>query len=98
MINDIEVIEGVFSFEVTIDESNSPPIYSVTGVLATADKYIEDLRTIQNERYRLEGVRVYKESFGSEENQVVYYFAARKFGIDKSNYVKNKSEVQKINV
>ena len=83
MINDEDVIEGTFSFEVTIDESHKPPIYSITGVLTTSDKYLEDLDTIQNERYRLERVRVYRESFGSEEDGVVYFFTAGKFGIDR---------------
>lgn len=82
-INDTESVEGSFSFEITVDETSKPPIYSITGLFTTADKYVEELNTLQNANYRLENIHVYRESYGSEDDSVVYYFTAEAFGLIK---------------
>lgn len=48
---------------------------SISGILAVHD-YIEDIETIESERYLLKNVSVYKESFGSNEYMILYHFIA----------------------
>lgn len=48
---------------------------SISGILAVHD-YIEDITTIESERYLLKNVSVYKESFGSNEYMILYHFIA----------------------
>lgn len=48
---------------------------SINGILAVHD-YIEDIETIESERYLLKNVSVYKESFGSNEYMILYHFIA----------------------
>ncbi len=79
-VNDSFEVEGSFSFEVSVDETVQPPRFSITGVFTTGDRYMEELKTLQNERYRLEGVKVHTETFGSEEDAVVYHFTAGAYG------------------
>ena len=80
LVNDEETVNGSFTFDVEINETVSPPIYSITGVFTTKEKYFEELHTLQNERYRIERVKVYRETYGSDEDDVVYYFTAGRFG------------------
>ncbi len=48
---------------------------SINGILAIHD-YIEEIHTIESERYLLNDVTVYKESFGSNEYMILYHFIA----------------------
>ena len=48
---------------------------SINGILAVHD-YIEEIHTIESERYLLNDVTVYKESFGSNEYMILYHFVA----------------------
>ena len=68
---------GKLSFERTIryaDDGNSKTGYFlIQGILATHD-YIEDIDTIETERYKLTGVSVHTESFGSNEFDILYHF------------------------
>ena len=80
-INDLDIpIEGTFSFDMEYDDRQKPPIYSITGVLETADGYHNDIRSIQNHRYKLNGVKVFRESYGSEDDTILYYFTAESYG------------------
>ena len=83
LVNDTYTVEGSFSFDVSTDNTRKPPVFSIVGVFTTADKYIEELHTLQNNRYRLENIKVVSESYGSEEDNVVYNFSAGSFGMNK---------------
>lgn len=82
-INDSFDIEGKFSFEVSYDRGKNPVITEISGII-TARGYLPDVRTIENERYRLGGVFVYKESYGSEEDEMAFHFVAKTFAIANS--------------
>ena len=75
-INDNVPVEGSFSFSVTQDDTQDPPVFAIEGAFQTDEQYFTEISTISNERYRLERVNVYSESYGSEEDMIVYSFRA----------------------
>ena len=46
-----------------------------SGILAIHE-YVDEINAIESERYKLDDVEVYKESFGSNEYTILYYFTA----------------------
>ena len=46
-------------------------IISIEGVMETG-YYIQDLNTIETNRYYIEGVSVYQERYGSLDNTIIY--------------------------
>ena len=56
----------------------------VTGMLA-AHEYFEEITEIESERFIVKGVNVYKESFGSNEYLILYYFIAEDFDVKNDN-------------
>jgi hypothetical protein len=71
LINDELSIMGLVSFQVKYDKSTNK--YITEGILKT-HVYIEDIKSIECNRFRLEGVNVYLESFGSTDVFNLYYF------------------------
>ena len=57
---------------------------TIKGVLAMHD-YEDEIETIESERYRLDNVEVYKESFGSNEYMILYFFTAGNLTIKPDN-------------
>ena len=53
---------------------------SITGILAIHD-YVEEIYKIESERYVLNDVTVFKESFGSNEYMILYHFVAEELEI-----------------
>ena len=75
ILNDKVKVNGNLSCERTINEERTG--FVISGVLAT-HLYFEEIETIETSRLRLEGVEVYRETFGSDDYNVLYYFTCRK--------------------
>lgn len=73
-----ENLLGAVSFDrqIAYDEVGEPTGMVISGLLATHE-YIEEIYEIESERYLLTDVSVYKESFGSNEYMILYYFTAK---------------------
>ena len=88
-VNGSFVVEGEFSFHVSYDTTKNPPLMQIEGAFSTASGYIPEITSLENERYILSGIHVTQESFGSEEDIMVYSFTAKAFGMaDKLKGVK----------
>ena len=72
-VNDNQITEGKFSIEIWADTSSKPIILHKRGVFET-NIYIDEITSLENERYLVQGIQVYKEAFGSEEDTVSYEF------------------------
>lgn len=85
--NKEENLLGALSFdrEDVYNEAGKPTGTMISGVLAVHD-YIDYVHTIESERYKLTGIDVYKESFGSNEYMILYYFTAKNLEI-KGDYI-----------
>lgn len=76
IINDQLVIEGKASVERAMVDGS----LQIAGLLSAED-YIEEIHEIESMRFKLEGVDVAQESFGTEENTIVYTFTAKKMTV-----------------
>ena len=83
VINNSLRIPASFSFETSYDPSSNPPLVVIEGVLSYDGDYLENITSIESERYLLKDVRVYKEAYGSDENTILYYFTAKSYGLSK---------------
>lgn len=87
-INDEDTnIFGSLSFnrDAVIDEETGRITgFTISGVFATHE-YIEDLYTIDSQRYKLTDVSVFRESFGSSEYMILYHFTAGHLEIKEEN-------------
>ena len=70
--NEIE-LNGRFTVERKKDINVNPVIIYRTGVLEIP-KYIDEIKTIENDKYKINGINVYKETFVSEEDYIAYEF------------------------
>lgn len=94
LINDSFLVEGRFSFEAEYDLKSNPPVREIRGILISDCGYLNGLTSIENERYVVTGIHIYKEEYVSEEDFIAYYFNAKSFAVaDKLLEVKiNKDE------
>lgn len=86
-VNDKEEnLLGALSFdrEAVFDDSGKVKGMVINGMLAIHD-YIDEIDVIESERYRLDEVEVYKESFGSNEFMILYYFTAQDLTVKPDN-------------
>ena len=74
-INNKIVAKGRLSIVRSVDFSKKPPILTIEGKLAT-HRYLEEINSIESERFFLYGVKVFQESFGSEDFDIIYSFTA----------------------
>lgn len=82
LLNDSIEVDGKFSFTAEYDESTK--VLDISGGLVVTGPYIDyNVESIANERYELTGVRIYRESFGSEDDEIVYYFRAQAYSINE---------------
>lgn len=79
-INDTDTVNGSFSFHVSLDKSGKIPVLVIEGVLESPD-YVSSVTMLENDRYKLTGVKLQSESYGSEEDKVVYEFIASNYEI-----------------
>lgn len=70
--NEIE-LNGRFTVERKKGINANPVIIYRTGVLEIP-KYIDEIKTIENDKYKINGINVYKETFVSEEDYIAYEF------------------------
>lgn len=70
--NEIE-LNGRFTVERKKDINANPVIIYRTGVLEIP-KYIDEIKIIENDKYKINGINVYKETFVSEEDYIAYEF------------------------
>ena len=76
--NSIEV-KGKVSFSHSISPSETDDKqWTDDGIIGTlvTHQYIDDIDSIESDRYLLTGCTVYKESFGSDDFDIVYNFIA----------------------
>lgn len=81
-----ENLLGALSFdrEAKYDKYGGIVDVTIKGILAIHD-YEDEIKIIESERYRLDDVEVYKESFGSNEYMILYSFTAGKLTIKPDN-------------
>lgn len=80
LINGDYTIEGKFSFDVSLDRTQKPALLIINGALETAD-FIDEVTSIENKFYKLEGIRLLTESYGSEDRTAIYSFSATDYSI-----------------
>lgn len=77
-INNTTEIKGRVSFEHSIyfdKEANEWKDGGISGTLIT-HKYVDDISSIETDRYIIDGCTVHTESFGSDDFNIVYQFIA----------------------
>lgn len=52
--------------------------FIITGAFAS-HLYYEDIKSLESNRFKVSGVQVYQESFGSDDYNIIYHFIADKF-------------------
>lgn len=52
--------------------------FVITGAFSS-HLYYEDIKTLETSRFKISGIEVYQESFGSDDFNINYYFIAKKF-------------------
>lgn len=83
MINDNITVDGKLTVNRTLVENDDgSQSIVVQGALRTK-KYIEEIDRIDSPRFSVEGVNVVQESFGSEEEEIVYTFIANSLEIEE---------------
>jgi hypothetical protein len=80
IINGSKFIKGKFSISRILDNTQHPPRLILQGQLET-HRYFEELNTIESKRYRVSGVNVFQESFGSDDYSIIYVFNASDIAI-----------------
>lgn len=88
-INKNRFVEGKFTVKQRLveDEKGNGNVV-VHGIFSTHD-YIEELNTLESERYLLLGVKVFEETFGTNDYEITYEFTAESLTI-KDDYVPDK--------
>lgn len=101
-INKEKFVEGKFTVKQKLVESeelvpdgsgNMVPQQKVVivGIFSTHD-YIEELDTIESERYLIQDINVYEETFGSNDYEISYEFVAGSLTV-KEDYVPEKVKI-----
>lgn len=76
IINNRYSANGNLSVSRTLNETKDG--FIITGIFAS-HLYYEDIKSLESERFKVSGVNVYQESFGSDDYNILYYFIADKF-------------------
>lgn len=76
IINNRFSANGNLSVARTLNETKDG--FIVTGVFAS-HLYYEDIKSLESNRFKVSGVQVYQESFGSDDYNILYHFVADKF-------------------
>lgn len=78
LINSETKIEG--SMSVSMGLKNNSLV--IDGALKT-DMYIEEIDCIESERYFIDGVTVISESFGTDNDDIIYNFTAKSMKVKR---------------
>lgn len=76
IINNRINANGKISVSRTLNEEKNG--FIITGVFSS-HLYYEDIKTLETSRFKISGIEVYQESFGSDDYDIVYSFVAKKF-------------------
>lgn len=79
LINNSIELDGRFTIEQEADKSLKPITIYKRGILELDNAYIEDIYSLENDKYIVAGIDVYKEIFVSEENSIGYEFTYKNF-------------------
>lgn len=98
IINDKIRANGKFSFNRVFDSERN--IVEIRGVFAT-HLYYEDIRSLESPRFKLKGLEIYEQSFGSDDYDILYHFIAKDFELkdvmdDGIGYILYGEEMQMI--
>lgn len=95
IINDFKMVNGRLSITRTLNTSEEGAILTIAGQLAT-HRYFEEITSIETERFLLEDITVYQESFGSDDFDILYSFVANKFEVKGGESHMNEQQIKKI--
>lgn len=86
-------MEGRFTFNSEYDLKSVPPLTDIRGVFISDAGYLGGITCLENERYAVTGIHVYREEYASEEDSIAYYFTAKSFAVaDRLREVKMNSD------
>ena len=71
-------IEGKITVERMLRDEGNYERLIIEGALLT-DQYIEEIFSLETDRFKIDGVKVFHESFGSESDEILYTFNANDF-------------------
>lgn len=71
IINDKLSVNGKVTFNRAVNEDKTG--FIISGILLT-HLYFDDIKTIETRRFKLTGIEVYEEAFGSDDYNIGYYF------------------------
>lgn len=98
IINSRIVSKGRLSVSRTLNETKDG--FIITGMFAS-HLYYEDIKSLESNRFKVSGVQVYEESFGSDDYNILYHFVANKFTLKDSvedgiGYILYNEEIEQI--
>lgn len=73
-------IKGGLTFEAVKLEKEDGEVLDIRGQMST-HYYIEDISKIETHRYLLTGVEVYRETFGSDDFNILYEFKIKDYHV-----------------
>lgn len=71
-------VNGNVTFQAELIEVNEIEKIQVVGKMTT-HKYLEEIDKIETHRYILTGIEVYRETFGSDDFNILYEFVANDY-------------------
>lgn len=81
IVNGKTEVEGKISVNREVDLSQNPPTFIVAGSFLTS-QYFDEISSLECDKFKIEGIEVWKEAFGSEEDDILYEFVS---GVDFEN-------------
>lgn len=75
IINNRFSANGKLSVDRTLNETKDG--FIITGIFAS-HLYYEDIKSLESSRFKVSGIQVYQESFGSDDYNILYHFIAEK--------------------
>ena len=98
IINNRFSANGKVSVERMLNETKDG--FIIAGIFAS-HLYYEDIKSLESNRFKISGIQVYKESFGSDDYDILYHFMAEKFILkdameDGIGYILYGEEMQQI--
>lgn len=75
VINNKITAKGKVSVSRTLNEEKDG--FIITGAFSS-HLYYEDIKSLETSRFKVSGIEVYQESFGSDDFNINYYFIAKK--------------------
>lgn len=98
IINNRIVSKGKLSVSRTLNETKDG--FIITGTFAS-HLYYEDIKSLESNRFKVSGVQVYEEGFGSDDYNIIYNFVADKFILkdtmqDGIGYILYNEEINQI--